>query len=611
MSAEPAPDDSDARERAGGLGPGTVASPRAESEPTTGLREPISPRQPERALGRGRWITLAALLALGAWIAVFVHRHAPLVPLGDGWTWIAHAKAYSERGLAGFWAEQPLVHAQHFYLLPSTIALGLGPLVDYSFRPFAFLGSALVLACGLALYRIARAAGLRRYEALGVFAAVTTLRHVENLLFGFQIGLPLSVLFGIGAIVCAGSRQERGGTLLAIALAVGSLLCSSAGVLTCAVVIAVRWLDLRRPRTLLVSALAVLALVVLAHVALTHLVERSFFADEVALVSFSSAPRIARDFVKLLGGGLVGGAAATPAGLVVFVACVARVVIGVRASRRVDGLSGLALFGLAATLAIAIARAPIQTPDSRHAIFAAPAVAVAAIELLRWLSARAPERSSARVVLATSLAVGIGWLHADAHVDALALCRQSVTWDLDTRLFLGAIAGYGKLNAEEIRQVNPGETERIRSLMEFARDRKLATFGASYHGLEVRDGLPTRFAEAAHGGIEADVLRFSGSGYAYERSVCRFASGGVARLSVDVAVQGQATFGFIVRGADGVEKANVAAPLAPGADFSVRSIRARAAEGDELDAYVFTASESDSVRLRSFSTVLVQTSPGP
>lgn len=613
MSAEPGPDDTDATAREDRPQIGIEVARRAESRSTPEPRESYArtPGSPDRASRRGRWLALAVLVAIGAWIAVFAYRYAPLVPLGDGWTWIAHAKAYSERGLSGFWEEQPMVHAQHLYLLPSSIALVLGPLVDYSFRPFAFLSSALVLGCGLALYRVGRAAGLGRYEALAVFAAVTTLRHVENLLFGFQIGLPLSVLFGIGAIVCAGSSRGRGATLLALGLAAGSLLCSSAGVLSCAVVIAVRWLDLRRPRTLLASALAILALVVLSHVALTRMVERSFFADEVALVSFSSAPRIARDFVKLLGGGLVGGAAATPFGLVVLAAGIARVVVSVRASRRVDVLSGLALFGLAATLAIAIARAPIQTPDSRHAIFAVPAVAVCVLDLVRWLSARAPQHSSARVALAASLAVGLAWLHADAHLDAMALYRQSVAWDLDTRLFLGAIAGDGKLSAEEIRQVNPGETERIRSLMEYARDRKLAISSPSYHGLVVHDGLPTRFAQAARGELQAGILHLSGSGYVYERSRCTFPSGGVARLSVDVAVQGQATFGFIVRGADGVEKANVAATLEPGADFAVRSIRARAAEGDELDAYVFSASEADSVRLRSFSTVLVQSSPIP
>lgn len=593
----------------------TDAAPRGGSAAGSELRDDVGRASAPSGAGGGRFsagavAVLATIALVAAWTAWFVDRYAPLVPLGDGWTWVAHAKAWSERGFAGFWAEDPLLHAQHVYLLPSSLALALGPLFDGSFRPFAFLGAALTLACGVALYRVSRADGAGRALALVVFAAAVTFRHVENLLFGFQFGLPMSVLFAIAAIAAVGSRPGTRGLVAALALATGSAACSSAGLFAFVAVLLVR----ARPRrvtkaTIGVWLVAFVALLVVAHVLLSVLFERSFVADAWERLSLARAPRILADFARLAGGGIVGGDAATPVGLAIVTLALTRLIVDVRERARASAVGGLAFFGLASTFAIAIARTPIDTPESRHAIFAAPAVAAAVLELARWFAAWSSVR--ARTALATGATVVLAWLHADAYAGALAVHRQAIAWDVDTRLALGAIAGGPALTDAELRAVNTGDPERVRGLLTFTRAAQRSIFGPSYHGLDVRTELPQQLAPGARAAIEDGVLAIRGPGHVFERVRCTFASGGIARLAIDAETGGGGNFGFLVRGADGVEKQNAAAPLEPGTGSRVRSVRVRIDAGDELDAYVFAASASEPVRLRSFSLVLVQSSCGP
>ncbi|MBI5364072.1 MAG: hypothetical protein HZA53_12890 [Planctomycetes bacterium] len=107
------------------------------------------------------------------------------------------------------------------------------------------------------------------------------------------------------------------------------------------------------------------------------------------------------------------------------------------------------------------------------------------------------------------------------------------------------------------------------------------------------------------------MLQLTGPGYVYEPSVCRFPSGGTARLSVDVALKGTGTFGCIVRGPRGVEKANVCKPLRAGATFEAQSIRVDAAAGDTLEPYVFAWGPKCTARIRSFSMVLIPNAQVP
>jgi hypothetical protein len=432
-------------------------------------------------------------------------------------------------------------------------------------------------------------------------------RHHENLVYGFQVGLLLSVLLGACAVLVADARRDRRGLLLAAVLAAGSAISSSAGLLTCIAVPCVRWLDPQRPRRWLAAGIAAAAVLPAAHLALMALFGHSFVAQALDRITWSAWPRIFVDAVKLLGGGLVEGKAATLVGLALLAGAGVLVVAQVRRTRRIDALAGLTLLSLLMTLAVAVARSPVEDPYSRYAIFAAPAVGAVGIGLLRLLEASAVPRAAS----AAALAVGLAWLHADARLDADAYRSAVAPGELDQRLNLAALAGDGEPGPEEI-GLNRGPTDVLRGLMEFTRQRRLSIFSPRYRGLEVHNELPKVEHGAARGVLdEAGVLQFSGQGYLSNAYVCRFESGCAALLSVEAAAQGQATIGFRLLGADGIEKQNVVVPLTPGTEFSVHSARAKAVAGDTLVAYVFSARRKDVVRIRSFCTVLVQLSEIP
>jgi hypothetical protein len=499
------------------------------------------------------------------------------------------------------WETSPLVHTQHVYVLPSAIAFVVGPYIDYSFRPFAFLAAGLLIALGLAFYRLARAGGLGPLEAVGVFVAVASFRHYENLLLGFQFGLVLCVLLGVLAVQVAAARRDRLGFLLAAALALGSMASSSAGLMAGVVVCIVRFHDGGGRRRWILAGIAAAALVAAVHFGLLWSTGYSYVSDVLRGIGSLSLPRILVDVLRLAGGGVVGGSAAEPVGLLVLAAGSARIARQLRSGLRFDAASGLALFGLLATLAVAIARTPIDVPASRHAVFVAPLVGTVAFDLLRFLRSL----SVARAMAHATWIVALAWTQSLARLDAGAYRNEIVPWDLDAR-FAMACAGDQVLGAEEIGRVNNGDPEFIRSLMEYTRYKRWSIFAPGYDGLVEHHGLPTHCRGRPWEPNEEGALESRGQTCAYEPLVCSFEQGCTAQVFVDATVQGQATLGFIVRDPQGLEKSNVGQPLCPGAGSCVQSMRVEASRGDTLEPYVFAFARKDVVQLRRFVAVLAQ-----
>lgn len=555
------------------------------------------------AARKGAALLLA--LAFAAWLFAWVHAHAPVLPMCDGWAWIGHARAFEEGGLAGWWGEHPLVHAQHVYLLPASVALLLGPLFDWSFRPFAFLALLLLLAGGALAARWARKQGLGSFEVLAVFLLAASFRHHENLLFGFQFGLVLSAVLGASAVVVAAEHRGARGGAWAGLLAVGAALSSSAGLFACVLVVLVRTFEVGRAKPwVLVAAFAALLL------GLAHFVEQgwhqtSFVADGFERLAPERAHAILAGTVEMLGGAFVGGRAAAPAGLVVLCASIVIVASRVRAAGRIDATAGLVLLGVASSALVAVARAPFVQLESRHALFATPAAVACAVEGLRWL------RSRPSFAAAAALAVVAVWIQCDARSDADLYAQHIAPWEMDQRLYVAGVAGDGVLTREELGQVNPGEPATVRALMEFAHDERLSIFSPRYRGIEVRHALPLGARKAIGRELRDGVLAFHGEGQVCETIPCAFESGCTARLSVELAVQGRAVIGFIVRGPGGEEKSNTGVPVRNLAEFATHSARVTAARGDTLEPYVFAYGPEDRVRVRSFCVVLAQNAIAP
>jgi hypothetical protein len=575
---------------------------------------PVLPR-PARAAGPARVIELVktrllvprvgevlAVLAFAAWLLELWYQGAPDVPIWDGWTWISHARAYEEGGLRGLWKEHPFVHTQHIYALPSFFALLVGPLVGYSFRVFALACVAVVFANGLAFRGVARRAGLGPVAGFAVLAAVASMRHYENFLSGFQLGLPACVLFGSLAVIVADQRRDRTGIVLAWTLVLLSTASSSAGVFAAIAVLLVRGVSRPRPRLWIASAIACVLLVVVVHFALFAVYGNSFVADLIGAVTWSSALGAFENTARVVGGGMIGNAAILPVGLALLAGALAIVVTRIRRLRRVDALVGLVLFSFFSCVAIAIAREPVAAPPSRHAIFAAPLVGVCAIELLSWLK-NAP---SVRALGYSAVFVGLTWCNLASRVDAdgYGIALQAIAFDSSYAITMTAHGE--RLSAQDIARVNPGPTEEIRAHIRFVVDRKYCGGGGDPGMIERHDTLPVLVHGATNVHTEDGLLHFAGQGHVYSEYVAGDTFGRVIQLNVDAASLGSATVGIIFVRPDGSERTNIGEPIRSGREFSNVTVRGLAGPGERIQPYVYAAEADKEVVVRSFQVFLVE-----
>ena len=555
-----------------------------------------------------RAVAAGVIVAATALLVHYVYANAPVMPLRDGWKWIQSALAFDRGGLTAVLRTTAFNHADQIYVLPSLIALAIGPWVDYSYRAFAFATLALLIALGAMFYRLARGEGLGPLLAAAVFVAVASMRHWINLLLGFQFGIFLSVISGALAIVVADRRRDRAGLVVAIALAAVSVASSSAGVLAAICVIFVRstahasqW----RWAQAALLAIAVFALVEWIALRFGRL-ERTVFATTVLERLGDDAPGAFVSWLHLIGGALIGGRASLHVGVVVAAMSVLVLADALRGGR-VDALAGLVLFSMLGTVAIALLRPPAEILSTRHEIMASPAIGACAIRLLAWQ----PHARALRAIAALVVAAGLIVVEADAYGDARRFAAAIADWDVDVRMYVAALAhGKQHVSPDEIRRVNPRATDAVRSWMQFARERRWTIFSPHYHGLESSDALPTRFADAARSVASAGVpLAFTGTGYVFNRYACAFASGCAIRESVELRATGAATIGIIVRGRDGAVLRNVAVAVGAPAAWIARSARTTLEPGESADAYV--ASPGPQVDVRSMSVVVVTRSSKP
>lgn len=569
----------------------------------TDLADPEADDRPETAVAR--WISIAAAVALAACLAAWTWSNAVLLPLGDGWSWIAQAKGWHDGGFAGWWSEHPLYHTQHFYFVPAVIAVVVGPLVDYSFRAFAFLGLVMILALGVCAARWARRNGASSVEALFVFSIAVSLRHFENLVLGFQIGLISCVLFGVLAVDVAGTRPGRRGAALATVLALLSGLSSSAGLTTCFVVAAMRLFDVRRWRTWAsLALLGVLSLWAIDRI-LVAMFSMSFVSDAVHLIAWERAPLIAWATLQLLGGGLIGGDSSVWLGLLALAGTMHVVATSLRASGRIDTAAGLVLLGLGSCFTIALARAPLQAVDSRYAIFACPVIAALLTELLRWLRPRRTVFGHAAIGMALLC------LQLEAAREAKAYVTTTLNYERSLRTYLATLGTHGRVTAPELTEVNPGANDVILGLMEFVRERRWLTFSPSYRGVSTFDDLPKSRWLTTDAREEDGMLHFRGPGYVFTSMSCPDPSGSFARLEVVAKVTGASTIGFIERDRNGAVVNNSARPFPDVGEFRRRTMSATAAPGNSLEPYVYAAGPDDSVCVKTFVVVVGKNSLTP
>ncbi len=179
---------------------------------------PIAPDTPR--ITRATAAALALLLLIvGAYL---LHAGRGTVPFFDEWDWITR-----RRGISGDTLLAP--HNGHLSLVPVVLyklLLQIGGLTEYWL--FRLVLTALHLGCAVLVFLLART----RVGAAGaLFAAglVAVLGAAgDDLLWAFQIGFLLGVLFGLGALLAL-DRDSRRGDLAAAALLALSLGSASVG----------------------------------------------------------------------------------------------------------------------------------------------------------------------------------------------------------------------------------------------------------------------------------------------------------------------------------------------------------------------------------------------
>lgn len=591
---------------ASGASPEVLVPLPRKTWPTPPSESPASGPARVLAARRARLLALAVVAGLSALLLTYWYRYAPVVPIWDGWFWIGQGRAFAEGGFGRLLHEtHPLVYSDHLYLLPSSIALLVGPLFDYSFRPFALACVLALIGSGLVFFRLARGAGVGFLGATLAFLSVTSLRHWENMLLGFQLGLPLCVLLGCLALVVAERRKDVLGLASAGGLCVAAALCSSGGFTLVAVLFLVRWFDLRRPRWWIAVGIAGALVLPLLHFLLLYLYDVSFIASALGKVSWHQLPATFQHAVKLLGGGVVGGRVAAPVGFFLWAGACALVVTRVRKTRRIDAVSGLAIWGLLNALAIAAGRQPFVEPASRHEIFVAPAIGACAIGLAQILSRFA----SARAPAYTALFVGFTWCFSDNWIDAQNYKQIVSDGDLEARFALVSMAHGDVLSAEELGRVNPYPTEHVRGLLQYVIERRWLIFSGADTAFQEHHDLPSRDFGGVQATRAADRVEFSGPGYVFEEYECPFGSGCAVQLVVDASATGAATAGILVLGPNGVETSNFVAALPNDGAFARSTTRGLVQAGSKLRAYVYANSPADSARVRAFSVRLLNAAP--
>ena len=553
------------------------------------------------ALGTFATVAVATIASVLLWL--YVWESAPVVPIWDAWLWIAQARAYLNGGVGAVVRNVGLANNEHLYALPSLIFLLVGPWIDYSQRPFALTGVALLIAFGVFFYGVARSAGLGRFGALLVFLVVASFRHYENLLIGFQFGVVLSVFAGAAAVFMSGHRSGRATLAAALSLALVSAASSAVGVIALGLVVTIGVVDWKSPKRMVLAGIGLGVFVLLGGIALysIELTGKGYFAAMAKAFHGTSVAGILAGWARVMGGGLVAEkVAATATGLAAITWLVGCLAEGLRRDRRISGLSGLALFSLLSTLAVAWGRFPVIEAASRWAIFATPGIAVGLI----WLLLRLAKEGKPQPALNGALAFLVVWLAAFHHDDANAYRQRTEAWGAEVGANLADLKTGGMPSVAEIGRVNPGPPDFIRKLMTFY-NRKGPSSGEGGPAIEVIRTLPSSVAPGATIRQDGELLALTGPGYTYNRLTCAQESGCLIRLAVDISAAGKATVGIIVRNPDGTERVNANHPVPASSSFSVQTVSVAAAFREIVDPYVFCFTQDDTARIREFKVLIV------
>jgi hypothetical protein len=184
--------------------------------------------------------TLVAAAFPMALMVVYAWTFAARIPIWDGWSWIHQLELYQsgEKSLVDVLS---YVHIEHPYGVPTVLFILLGRAFDYRFDAFGVLNALVLCLTTVTILLALHRAGLTRTsDLLLVGALLLSLRQSQNVLWGFQLGFPLTVALGLAAVVAADkialkpeAAQIGGWAAALLILRPAALLSSGGGAAVC------------------------------------------------------------------------------------------------------------------------------------------------------------------------------------------------------------------------------------------------------------------------------------------------------------------------------------------------------------------------------------------
>jgi hypothetical protein len=383
-------------------------------------------------------LLLGALLVIG-----FTWQAAMTAPYWDAWNWFEGLRQY-RAGDAGLWRLLIRTQNEHPYGLPGVIFILFGMPWGYDLKALSVL-TALVtcLNAGLVFIAARRVAD----DAVALVAVVLvclSLRSAENLLYGFQLGFPLTVTFGLLAIHGALLQSARGLALMALSLVAGGF-CSAA--FLAAYPVALSALFIRRSRWSWIGTLVVLVIATawlfayLPHLTRPRLPPPDFAARIEGLLILAGSPLVEHIATARAIGALV---------LLAFAGLAGRAVL--RGSEAEKTMALIGGFSLGLIVIVAVGRGTMGGINpSRYANFGAPLIAALCVLAMARLR-------PTRLPLTAAVLLGFAWAGYDGIREARqALAREAQMSDV--------LLNNRQRSDAEIKVLNPRPASFIRPLI--------------------------------------------------------------------------------------------------------------------------------------------------
>ena len=407
-------------------------------------------------------------------------------PYWDAWTWFEWLRQYEngETSLGHIVVRQ---HNEHPYGLPGVIFITFGSLWGYDLKLISILTAVVYCCSALILFDMVRKAATTPIALLTTVLIGLSLRSSENLLYGFQLGFPLTVLCALIAVHAALHRSTGGLVAMTLALVAGGFCSATFVAVYPAVFAALLWGRTDRPWGSAMVAFLLCVAWLLAfgpRLMASHQPSPDFAARATGFVTLAGSPFFSNSGAARVVGVVV---------LVTFAAMAVRTLRNPAPSKVALVCVGLCSLGMIG--AVAAGRGDMSgTNPSRYAVFAIPlVVATAAL-----FTASLPRLRHLPLMMAAGAYILSGQ-------DALVESRHARALEFQMGF---TVVNHGVMSDAEIKVLNPGPAEVIRPIIANMETNRYGVFSRpepvrlAFQTLENFSAAGAKLTQSGDGGYE-------------------------------------------------------------------------------------------------------------